>query len=86
MIKGVTNTGFSYELEESRLNNYELLEYISEMEENPLIISTIVKMLLGEEQTKKLKDHLRTEEGIVPADKMAEEITCIFQNQSESKN
>ncbi|OJG14844.1 hypothetical protein RU96_GL000598 [Enterococcus canintestini] len=42
-------------------------------------------MLLGVEQTKRLKDHLRTEEGLVPADLMSEEIKEIFENQSETK-
>lgn len=75
-----------YELDKERLNNYELLEAIEELEENPLVLSRVVNLLLGKEQTKKLKDHLRTENGIVPTEKMSEEITEIFQNQGETKN
>ena len=86
MIKGKTKSGFSYELDKERLNNYELLEAIGELEENPLVLSSVVNLLLGKEQTKKLKDHLRTENGIVPTEKMSEEITEIFQNQGETKN
>jgi hypothetical protein len=86
MIKGKTKSGFSYELDKDRLNNYELLEAIGELEENPLVLSSVVNLLLGKEQTKKLKDHLRTENGIVPTEKMSEEITEIFQNQGETKN
>ena len=86
MIKGNTKSGFSYELDKERLNNYELLEAIEELEENPLVLSRVVNLLLGKEQTKKLKDHLRTENGIVPTEKMSEEITEIFQNQGETKN
>ena len=86
MIKGKTKSGFSYELDKDRLNNYELLEAIEELEENPLVLSRVVNLLLGKEQTKKLKDHLRTENGIVPTEKMSEEITEIFQNQGETKN
>ncbi|CZQ83396.1 Hypothetical protein TFLO_387 [Trichococcus flocculiformis] len=86
MIKGKTKSGFSYELDKERLNNYELLEAIEELEENPLVLSRVVNLLLGKEQTKKLKDHLRTENGIVPTEKMSEEITEIFQNQGETKN
>ena len=58
MIKGKTKSGFSYELDKERLNNYELLEAIEELEENPLVLSRVVNLLLGKEQTKKLKDHL----------------------------
>ena len=86
MIKGKTKSGFSYELDKERLNNYELLEAIEELEENPLVLSRVVNLLLGKEQTKKLKDHLRTENGIVPTEKMSEEITEIFKNQGETKN
>ena len=86
MIKGKTKSGFSYELDKERLNNYELLEAIEELEENPLVLSRVVNLLLGKEQTKKLKDQLRTENGIVPTEKMSEEITEIFQNQGETKN
>ena len=86
MIKGKTKSGFSYKLDKERLNNYELLEAIEELEENPLVLSRVVNLLLGKEQTKKLKDHLRTENVIVPTEKMSEEITEIFQNQGETKN
>ena len=56
------------------------------MEDNPLLIGKVVKLLLGDEQAKALKDHVRDKEGIVPADKMTAEITEIFQSQSEIKN
>ncbi|MDG4868757.1 hypothetical protein [Streptomyces sp. P17] len=84
-IKGKTQSGFAYEIEEARLNNYELLETIGELEDNPMVISKMVIMLLGKEQTNKLKDHLRDEEGLVPVDKMTEEITEIFQSQAVKK-
>lgn len=86
MIKGVTKTGFKYQISKERLNNYELLEVIGELDDNPLVLSKVVNLLLGKEQTEKLKEHLRTKDGLVPADKLSEEITEIFQNQSETKN
>jgi len=84
-IKGKTQSGFAYEIEEARLNNYELLETIGELEDNPMVISKMVIMLLGKEQTNQLKDHLRDEEGLVPVEKMTEEITEIFQSQAVKK-
>lgn len=86
MIKGTTKSGFSYQISKERLNNYELMEAIGELDEKPLLISKVVNMLLGKEQTAELKDHLRTEEGFVPNDLISDEITEIFQNQSEVKN
>lgn len=86
MIKGKTSTGFSYEIPEENLNNYELVEVLGEMEENPLLISKTVNLLLGKEQANELKEHLRTESGIVPTDKMSTEIMEIFEKQKEVKN
>jgi len=81
-----TKSGFVYELSQERLNNYELLEAISEIDENPLAISKVVKLLLSEKETKKLKDHVRTKNGIVPVEKFTNEITEMFQSQGETKN
>lgn len=86
MIKGTTKSGFNYEVAQERLENYDLFEKIGEMEENPFVIAKVVKLLLGTEQANKLKDHVRSDSGFVPSDKMSEEITEIFQKQAETKN
>ncbi|MCB5934496.1 hypothetical protein LI012_06465 [Caldibacillus thermoamylovorans] len=86
MIKGKTSSGFEYAIPEENLNNYELVEILGEIEENPLLISKVVKLLLGNEQAKKLKEHLRTKTGIVPMDKMSDEIMEIFESQKDTKN
>jgi len=86
MIKGKTKSGFEYKLSEKRLNNYELLEAIAEIEEDPLIVAKVVNLLLGKEQTSKLKDHVRTKDGLVSTDRMTEEITEIFKGQDQTKN
>ena len=45
----------------------------------------VVNLMLGKEQTKKLKDHLRTKDGFVPSELMEAEITEILQKQAELK-
>lgn len=85
-IKGVTKTGFKYTVEKSALNDYELIECLSGLEENPLLISGIINKLLGEKQVTKLKNHVRIEDGTVPTDKISEEITDIFETSSQVKN
>ena len=85
-MKGKTKSGFEYDVAEERINNYELLEVIGEVDENPLVLPRVIDLLLGEEQKKKLKDHVRAKDGLVPTDKISEEITEIFQSQSEIKN
>lgn len=86
MIKGKTTSGFEYKIPKENLNNYELIEVLGEIEENPLLLSKTVNLLLGKEQANKLKDHLRTKSGTVPTDKISEEIMEIFDNQKETKN
>ncbi len=86
MIKGKTSSGFEYEIAEGSLNNYELLESISELDENTLVLPKVVNLLLGKEQKDKLTNHLRTKDGMVPLDKMMNEITEIFQSKPETKN
>jgi len=86
MIKGKTTSGFTYEIPRENLDNYELVEILAETEANPLLYPKAVVMLLGEEQTDKLKDHIRTKAGIVPMEKMTEEMQEIFEMQKEVKN
>jgi len=86
MITGKTDSGFAYKIKEENLDNYELLEALGEVEDNPLVISKVVKLLLGKEQTEKMKDHVRSKYGIVSAEKMSEELKNIFESVEKAKN
>lgn len=86
MIKGETKSGFKYELSEERLDNYELLESFAEMEESPLVMPRVLNLLLGKEQTEKLKNHLRNEHGFVPAGDLGKELEDIMLNNPKVKN
>ena len=86
MIKGKTESGFEYEIARARLENYELIEALSDVDENPLLLPKVVNLLLGKDQANKLKDHLRDSDGLVSSEKLSNEIMEIFQNQSETKN
>lgn len=86
IIKGKTTSGFEYTIPKENLDNYELIEALSEIEENPLVIAKIVDMLLGKDQTKNLKEHVRSKTGIVSSEKMGEEIKNIFESVNETKN
>ena len=83
MIKGKTSSGFEFEISEDVANDYELVENLGELEDNPLILGKIVNQILGKEQTARLKDHVRNEKGIVPTDRMTQEIIEIFKNSGE---
>lgn len=87
MIKGKLKSGFEYEIEESVLDNMELLDVIVEVDDNPAAVSKLVRMILPEEQRKQLYDHLRTEKGNVPIMAVSEAITEIISGAgAEGKN
>lgn len=78
MHKGKTISGFEYEISPDLFNDYELVEQLSELEENAFLLTKVIVKVLGKEQAQKLKEHLRDENGIVPTDKMMAEIEEIF--------
>lgn len=80
MIKGKTNTGFEYEISDEFKDDYELLELVANVDTNPVLTPKVLIKLLGEEQTNKLKDHVRNKKGIVSTSKLLEEIEFIFTN------
>lgn len=87
MITGKTESGFEFQLDEENLDDYELLENLCDIDNGDVSKITIAaNQLLGKEQMKALKEHVRNEKGRVSAAKMIEEITQIFKNQSGPKN
>jgi hypothetical protein len=85
MLKGKTSTGFEYEISDGRMNNYELLEVFGLMENDATLMPKAVTMLLGKDQAEQLKNHVRDEDGLVPADKMGDELKDIFAGQNQVK-
>jgi len=86
MLKGTTKTGFNFELNEEDLNDYELFELIAGVGENQFLLPKLVTKLLGEEQKKRLLEHVRTPDGRVPMTVIDKEITDIFSLSKEIKN
>lgn len=84
--KKKTSTGFIYEINENALNNFELLELFAEVDENPLLLPKVLNTLLGEETKKALYNHVRLEDGTVPADKVSNELMEIITGNTETKN
>lgn len=84
-VKGVTSTGFQYEVELSRIDNMEFIERIADladMEENGKEIVATIKLMedvLGENQKKRLYNHVRTDEGNAPILAVSKEFEEILQ-------
>lgn len=86
MISGTTKSGFDYEISEDVLDDYELLEMLSEVDRgNVSLLTTAAGLILGEEQIKKLKEHNRGDNGIVSAKRMIKDIVDII-TKKEIKN
>lgn len=85
MAKGTTETGFKFEVNDNIAEDYELIEMIAEVEENPLVTPKLLNKLLGAEQVKALKDHIREEDGTVNVYKMLAEVKAIFEALTDSK-
>ena len=78
-MKITTRSGFSCDIPDAAVNNMELVDALAEMqEENPLQISAVCRLVLGKAQRKALYDHLRTEDGRVPADQVSAALNEIF--------
>lgn len=84
MIRGKLESGFEYEVTEEVRDNMELLDAIVEADENPLAVSKVVKLLLGEDQRRKLYDHLRTENGNVPIQAVCNAVAEIFRGAGQA--
>ncbi|MFR9269221.1 MAG: hypothetical protein ACLVMI_02615 [Clostridia bacterium] len=85
-MKGKTSTGFEFDIEDERLDDMELVDIMAEIDENPLLMPKLCKMLLGEEQKKRLYDHLRSEDGRVPIEATTNAIQEIFDSPGDLKN
>ena len=78
-ITGTTESGFRYTLPPDALDDYELLENLCDIDNGD------ASKITGNAQIEALKDHVRKENGRVPASKMIEEIIQIFKG-SQVKN
>ena len=85
-MKGKTSTGFEFDIEDERLDDMELVDIMAEIDENPLLMPKLCKMLLGEVQKKRLYDHLRSEDGRVPIEATTNAIQEIFNSPGDLKN
>jgi len=82
MIKGVTKSGFEYEIADSVGDDYEVLESLARIQQKDggiLHMVTLIDHVLGEEQREAFKEHCRVD-GRVSTERIAEEFFDIFSN------
>ena len=76
-------SGLVLELDEKVMDNMELVDTLAEAsEEDPLAVSKMVRLILGNEK-RKLYDSLRTEDGRVPVEAVSIALKEIFESFGE---
>ena len=70
--------GFEATINDSALDDMELVDLLGELEDDPMKIGKVVSKVLGE-QKKALYDHVRTDDGRVPVASLTDAITEIFE-------
>lgn len=79
MITGTTKSGFSFSLPENAVDNMELIDALADsMDDDPLAVSRVCRLFLGEETRKSLYGHLRSEHGRVPVTAVVQELKDMF--------
>lgn len=86
MFDGQTKTGFNFSVDDAALNDWELLEDLDDIENNPQRYVRIAKRLLNKEQYEALKKHCINESGRVEMTRMYAEITDILTSKKDIKN
>nr|DAM22696.1 MAG TPA: hypothetical protein [Caudoviricetes sp.] len=87
MITAKTESGFAIELEDDALEDQELFDAISGMQDgNVFSMSHLTERLLGTEGRKKLYDHLRNDKGRVPPQAVAQALNELLTSFSAGKN
>lgn len=77
-MKGTLKCGFEYEIDEKTLDDYRLLDLISQIEKNPLQISLLITKLLGEDQKEALLTYLESQNGTATIQAVTDCVVEIF--------
>lgn len=86
MIKEITTkSGFKTSLDPKVLDNMELVDALSQANDDGISIVKVANMLLGADDKRRLYDHLRTDDGRVPMEPFMAEIEEIL-NSIGAKN
>ena len=87
MIRGTTSTGFSFEVDEIRVNDMRVIDAMVEAEGGNFGgVSKLINLVLDPAMKKALYDHVRTDDGRVPIAECSKKIFEILKFDGETKN
>lgn len=78
-FKGILSNGFRYEVESDFADDYEFLELLGEVENNPLLVTKVVTTVLGEKQKDNLIKYLKKRDGKAKLSTMQNLIGELFE-------
>ena len=89
MVEGTLSNGFKFQIEDERLDNYETFEKLCMIDNDNEKLGLIVEVyndLLGEDQYKALKEHIKKQDGRISTIKMFELMQELFAYDGDLKN
>lgn len=86
MIKGITKSGFKFEILDKALDDFELLELMADVDSNALLVPKIFEKLLGTKQKENLIEFMKKRDGYASTEKMAKILEEILLSSQKLKN
>ena len=80
-----TSTGFEADIDESVIDDFELLCIVCEMDKNPIALKSVLDKLLPAEERARLMEYDRNEDGRVPTSVITREIIDLFNGLNKAK-
>jgi len=78
-VTGTTKTGFPFEIDKDVFDDWDTMDIVRRIHGgDSFAIFDLIPRILGQDQTEKLKEHVREESGRVPVSKMNEEVMDIM--------
>lgn len=87
MTKGVTKSGFAFEIDEGITDDWDAIKLLNDITEGKLgAMFDFGQLLLGDEQLNALKEHVRGDGKRVSMQTMSAEMMEIFTSLANAKN
>ena len=87
MLRGKTESGFEFELDDNVLDDWKLVKYLRNVDKgDSQYIVDVAERLLGEEQCEKLENFIEEKYGKATGTLMTKEIASILKATKEGKN
>lgn len=78
-VKGVTSTGFKYDIDPANLDDFYLLELFGKSQNGDVsALSSLMERMLGEDQKAALLKHCEDEKGRARMSRIGDEIADIY--------